>query len=140
MQDRLAKLQEAFLKDPFVSESIGASITDAADGYAKCSMTIEPKHCNSFGIPMGGVLFTLADFAFAVAANQDGKTVVTQAAQITFLTPAKGSSLTAEARAIREGAQTSFFSVMITDDLGTEVAFATANGYRIHAEREKDET
>lgn len=134
MQDRLAKLNETFSKERFVMESLDATIVEAADGFAKCTMTIRPQHCNSLGIPMGGVLFTLADFAFAVAANQDGKTVVTQAAQITFLTPAVGSSLNAEAKAIRKGAQTSFYSVMIKDDVGTEVAFATANGYLVHNE------
>lgn len=135
MEDKLKKLNEIFSKDRFVYESLGAVITDVQEGYAKCEMKIRPEHCNAIGIPMGGVLFTLADFAFAVAANQDDMTVVTQAAQITFLTPAQGGTLIAEARLIRDGAQTSFYKVLLTDEDGTEIAFATANGYRIRSDK-----
>lgn len=134
MEDHLSTLNDSFSKERFVHECLGALITASAEGYAKCEMPIRPEHCNSLGTPMGGVLFTLADFAFAVAANQDGKTVVTQAAQITYLTPAQGTSLIAEATLIREGSQTSLYKILITDDTGCEIAFATANGYRIHEE------
>ena len=131
MNNHIIEIREAFAGERFVNESLGAVIEDASEGYAKCAMAIEPRHCNSLGTLMGGVMFTLADFAFAVAANQEGNAVVSQAAQITFLTPAVGKTLTAEARAIREGGKTSFYSVVVTDDLGTEVAFATANGYLV---------
>jgi acyl-CoA thioesterase len=134
MDDRIKTIREAFAGERFVNESLGAVIEDAAEGYAKCTMTIEPRHYNSFGTLMGGAIFTLADFAFAVAANQDGKAVVSQAVQITFLTPAVGKTLTAEAGVIREGGKTSFYSVVVTDELGTEVAFATANGYLVSRE------
>lgn len=135
MQEKLTKLNDRFAKDLFVHDSLGAYITEVREGYAKCEMQILASHCNAIGIPMGGVLFTLADFAFAVAANQDDKTVVTQAAQITFLTPATGKTLIAEAKLIRAGSMTSFYKIFISDDHGTEVAFATANGYRIRDEK-----
>lgn len=97
MAEDLNALREKFVRDLFVSQGLGAEI-DAADyGYARCSMEIEPRHCNALGIPMGGTMFTLADFAFAVAANQRGRDVVTQASQVTFLKAAKGKRLTAEA-------------------------------------------
>lgn len=135
MDAKLTALTERFSKDRFVSENLAARITAASEGYARCEMDILPMHCNAIGIPMGGVLFTLADFAFAVAANQGDKTVVTQAAQITFLTPATNSHLIAEASIIRDGAQTSFYKVLITDGTGAEIAFATATGFRIREER-----
>lgn len=134
MKDHIMKIREAFSGERFVNESLGAVIEAASKGYAKCTMAIESRHCNSFGILMGGAIFTLADFAFAVAANQDGKAVVSQAVQITFLTPAVGKTLIAEAGIIREGGKTSFYSVVVTDELGTEVAFATANGYLVSEE------
>ncbi len=120
--------------EKFVNESLGAQIIAASKGYAKCSMKLETKHANSLGTPMGGVIFTLADYAFAVASNQNGKTVVTQASQITFLTPAVGTELFATANALREGGQTSFYYIIIEDELGTQVAFATINGYLIEQE------
>lgn len=125
----LSEIQKQFIQDRFVTDGLGAEIEEACSGYAKCSMTIEPRHCNALGIPMGGVMFTLADFAFAVAANQNGKSVVTQASQVTFLTAAKGKKLFAEAKVIRNGSKVCFYQVKVWDDLGTEVAFVTINGY-----------
>lgn len=132
MQD-INQLQEKFKNDLFVSEGLGAVINEADYGYAKCSMTIEPRHCNALGIPMGGTIFTLADFAFAVASNQKGRDVVTQASQITFLKSAKGKRLTAVARQIKDGKRVCFFEITVSDELGTEVAFVTVNGYVVRS-------
>lgn len=110
-------------------KGLGAVIEDASYGYAKCSMVIEPRHCNTPGIPMGGTVFTLADSAFAVASNQEGRDVVTQASQITFLKPAEGNCLTAVAKQVKDGKRVCFYEVTVMDSLGTGVAFVTINGY-----------
>ena len=128
----LNQLKEKFIHDLFVADGLGAVIEEAFYGYAKCSMEIQPRHCNALGIPMGGAVFTLADFAFPVAANQRGRDVVTQASQITFLKSAKGKYLTAEARQVKDGKRICFYEVKVTDDLGTEVAFVTVNGYVVN--------
>lgn len=129
----LNQLQDKFIHDLFVSQGLGAVIDEADYGYAKCSMTIEPRHCNALGIPMGGTIFTLADFAFAVASNQKGRDVVTQASQITFLKSAKGKHLTAVARQIKDGKRVCFYEITVSDELGTEVAFVTVNGYVVRS-------
>ncbi len=129
MNQDLSQLKEKFVNDLFVSQGLEAVIDEASYGYAKCSMEIQPRHCNALGIPMGGAVFTLADFAFAVAANQEGRDVVTQASQITFLMPAKGKRLTAIANQVKDGKRICFYEVKVTDDLGNEVAFVTINGY-----------
>ncbi|MDY3014140.1 MAG: PaaI family thioesterase [Evtepia sp.] len=129
MHQDLSQLKEKFIHDLFVSEGLGAVIDEASYGYARCSMEIEPRHCNALGIPMGGTVFTLADFAFAVASNQEGRDVVTQASQITFLKSARGKHLTATARQVKDGKRVCFYEVKVEDELGTEVAFVTVNGY-----------
>ena len=78
MEQELNTLREKFVQDLFVSQGLGAVIDEAHYGYAKCSMEIEPRHCNALGIPMGGTIFTLADFAFAVASNQRGRSAFTR--------------------------------------------------------------
>ena len=128
----LNQLKEKFIHDLFVADGLGAVIEEASYGYARCSMEIQPRHCNALGIPMGGAVFTLADFAFAVAANQEGRDVVTQASQVTFLKAARVKYLTAEARQVKDGKRVCFYEVKVTDDLGTEVAFVTVNGYVIN--------
>ena len=129
MNQDLSHLKEKFVNDLFVSQGLEAVIDEASYGYAKCSMEIQPRHCNALGIPMGGAVFTLADFAFAVAANQEGRDVVTQASQITFLKPAKGKYLTAIANQVKDGKRICFYEVKVTVDLGNDVAFVTINGY-----------
>lgn len=133
MSAELNQLKDKFIHDLFVSDGLAAVIDEAHYGYARVSMTIQPRHCNALGIPMGGAIFTLADFAFAVAANQ-GRDVVTQASQITFLKAAQGSRLIAEARQVKDGKRVCFYEVKVNDDLGTEVAFVTVNGYVVSAE------
>ena len=128
MSAHLKQLKEKFIHDAFVADGLGAVIDGASYGFARVSMEIQPRHCNALGIPMGGAIFTLADFAFAVAANQ-GRDVVTQASQITFLKAAQGKRLIAEARQVKDGKRVCFYEVKVNDELGTEVAFVTINGY-----------
>lgn len=132
MDTDMNQLREKFIHDLFVADGLGAVIEEASYGYARCSMEIQPRHCNALGIPMGGAVFTLADFAFAVAANQRGRDVVTQASQVTFLKAAQGKHLVAEARQVKDGKRVCFYEVKVTDDLGTEVAFVTVNGYVVN--------
>ncbi len=125
----LQQTKEFFKGDRFATECADAEILEIGDNFAKCALTIRPQHCNAIGRPMGGVVFTLADFCFAVAANHETHTTVSQAAQISFLGTARGKQLIAEAKAIRVGRTTCLYQVEICDELGTKVAFVTANGY-----------
>ena len=139
-KQELTQLKGQFIEDLFVSEGLGAIIEEASYGYAKCSMEIQPRHCNALGIPMGGAVFTLADFAFAVASNQKGRDVVTQASQITFLKSAQGKRLTAEAHQVKDGKRVCFYEVKVTDELGTDVAFVTVNGYVVGTSQASHQT
>ena len=98
----LAGVRERFSQDRFATVN-GAVIDAVAEGYAKCSMELQDAHRNALGAVMGGAIFTLADFAFAVASNWNKNPQVSLNASISFLGRAKGSKLIAEARKIKEG-------------------------------------
>ena len=49
------------------NQGYNVEIEEVDDGYAKCSLEIQPHHLNAANTVMGGAIFTLADFAFAVA-------------------------------------------------------------------------
>ena len=100
-------------------------------GYAKCALKIEDRHKNAAGQVMGGVFFTMADFAFAIAANFKQPLTVTQTAQIVFLSSVKGSTLYAETEKIRAGKRSCFYKIMISDDTGEEIAYVTVTGFVI---------
>ncbi|MCQ2497316.1 MAG: PaaI family thioesterase, partial [Lachnospiraceae bacterium] len=60
--------REFFSKDKFATTN-GMVIDEIGEDYAICSMTVGENHLNAAGSVMGGVYFTLADFAFAVSVN-----------------------------------------------------------------------
>ena len=119
---------EMFEKDRFATGN-GAIIEEVADRYAKCSLKLEEIHRNAIGAVMGGVYFTLADFAFAVASNWNKPLHVSTTSQITYLGVARGTRLIAEARKVKEGRSTCYYLVEVKDDLGNEVAHVTASGF-----------
>ncbi len=126
----LEEIRTRFEGDRFATETTGAQIVSAQPGHAVCSLTLRPGHLNANNAPMGGALFTLADFAFAVAVNGYAESVtVSQSVSITFLAPAKGRTLTAEAVCLKAGRRTCLYEVRITDDAGRLVAYATVNGF-----------
>ena len=132
----LERARGIFNKTTFATRQAGCVLEAVGPGYAKCSMAIGPEHMNPLGVPMGGAVFTLADFAFGVASNFDRDVFVSSSAEIHFLAPAKGKTVYAEAKEIRSGRRTCLFSVTVTDELGTDVAYVTVSGMKIR-ERKK---
>ncbi|MDE7266992.1 MAG: PaaI family thioesterase [Lachnospiraceae bacterium] len=127
---KLDEIRERFSHDRFATVN-GAYIEEVAEGYAKCTMQITDNHKNALGAVMGGAIFTLADFTFAVAANWMENSVVSLNASITFLGKAKGKILIAEAKKIRSGRTTCYYIVEITDELGSQIAHMTSNGFTV---------
>lgn len=128
----LEEIRSRIQNDHFATDATGIVIDSAEPGKAVCSLVLEEKHMNENNVPMGGAIFTLADIACAVAANgYSEKKTVSQQASITFLSPAKGSRLVAEASCLRSGRTTALYTVDVRDELGTYVAHATMNGYII---------
>ena len=128
----LEEIRNRFQNDHFAMEVTGITIDSAAPGKAVCSLILEERHMNANHVPMGGVIFTLADFVCAIAANGcSGRNIVSQNVSITYLAPAKGRLLIAEASCLREGRTTALYAADVRDELGTYVAHATVNGYAI---------
>lgn len=128
----IEELRSRFQSDRFAVEVTGADIREAEPGRAVCVLALRPDHMNANHTPMGGAIFTLADFAFAVAANGFAERVtVSQHVSVTFLSPAKGQELRAEARCLKAGRTTCLYQVEVRDELGTYVAHAEVNGFTI---------
>ena len=126
----LEEIRATFAADRFATEAAGCEIRLAEPGHAICAMTLHPHHLNAAGTPQGGAIFTVADFAFAVAVNAFAEQVTVSLQHgITFLAPARGKEIVAEARCVRSGRSTCFYTVTISDELGTAVAHMTVNGF-----------
>ncbi len=80
------------------SKSLGIGLVEAGEGRAVTRMTVREDMVNGHAIAHGGLIFTLADTAFACACNSFGPVTVAAAAQIVFVAPARlGDELVAEA-------------------------------------------
>ena len=127
----IEKAREFFGKDTYATVASGIQIDEIGEHYSKCSMKITDNHKNAYGGVMGGAIFTLADFAFAVASNFNAPQTVSVTSQINFIGMAKGTCLTAESKVIKDGRTTCLYDVFITDELGTKVAYVTITGMKL---------
>ena len=125
------KARAVFAADRYATELTGVEISAAGDGEATCRLRVDGRHRNARGVVMGGVLFTLADFCAAVAANMgavdEGVPLpwVSLDSTIHFLAPAVGESLTAHCTALKRGRTTALFQTEIGNlDSGKRVAIA----------------
>ena len=101
----------------------GLQIEVAGEGYARVSMLIRPDMTNGHGMAHGGMIFALADTAFAYACNSRNIATVSQSASIIYLSAAKvGETLVAEAREIALAGRSGAYRVEVTTQDGRNVA------------------
>lgn len=101
-------------KDIF-RENLGIQIVEVKEGYAKLSLKVTKDHTNSLGAAHGGVIFSLADCAFAEACNYGETVAVAVQVSINYLKPAfEGDTLTAEAVRVSEGKTLGLYHVTIS--------------------------
>ncbi|GAA1646777.1 hydroxyphenylacetyl-CoA thioesterase PaaI [Microbacterium flavum] len=105
------------------SAMLGMVVEHGEPGRAVVSMRVREDMLNGFAITHGGLVFALADTAFAIACNEDGRVTVAAGADITFLSSTRaGQTLTATAlrRALR--GRSGLYDVTVVDETGEVVA------------------
>ena len=106
------------------SQALGIEVLDAAPGYVRVAMTVRADMVNGHGICHGGVLFTLADSAFAFACNSHGQPMVAAGASIEFLAPApRGARLTATATETSRTSRGGIYDVVVAVETGEPLAY-----------------
>lgn len=137
----MLNIKQYFEKDQF-TQTIGATLVEVAEGYAQAELEVGKTHLNAYGICHGGVLFALADLAFAAAVNSRGVSTLTTGANITYVKSVLlGERLIAVARETVNHHRMPFAEVRIVNRCGDLVAFFSASGYRkgaIEADRSKN--
>lgn len=118
----LEQVQRIFSNDRFATETTGCRIVEAGPGHAVCELDVCERHLNEKGGVMGGAIFTLADFACAVASNIGEEPTVSVAFSIQYLSAVKGKRLIATADAQKNGRTLGFYDCMVRDDLGRDIA------------------
>jgi acyl-CoA thioesterase len=116
-------------KDLF-AEALGIQVVETKDGYSKVTMKVQKNMLNAYGFTHGGVVFSVADYAFAHACNFGDKVAVALEVDIKFLKPTvEGDVLVAEANRISEGKTTGLYHVTVHKD-DKLVAFFSGLAYK----------
>ncbi|MEV7828339.1 hydroxyphenylacetyl-CoA thioesterase PaaI [Microbacterium enclense] len=105
------------------SAMLGMVVEHDAPGESRVSMIVRDDMLNGFAITHGGLVFTLADTAFAIACNEDERVTVAGGADITFLkSTTAGQTLTATAARRARSGRTGLYDIRVTDEMGDLVA------------------
>lgn len=117
------------------AQMLGMTLIDIGPGTAVVQMTIRPDMANVHGSGHGGMIFSLADGAFAFASNSHNQANVAQSCTISYLAPTRvGDVLTAEAReAFRKG-RTGVYDISVSNQEGALVALFRGHARRIEGE------
>jgi len=111
------------MKRDAASALLGMMVEHDEPGRAVVSMRVREDMLNGFAITHGGLVFALADTAFAIACNEDEKVTVAAGADITFLKSTHaGQTLTATAARRVISGRSGLYDVTVTDETGDAVA------------------
>lgn len=89
-------------------------IEDAGPGFSRVAMTLRGDMLNGHGSAHGGMIFALADTAFAYACNSRNQVSVAHQASITFVDAGRaGERLIAEARETAAKGRSGVYAVTV---------------------------
>ena len=107
-------------------------ILEARPGFAKVAMVVRDDMLNGHGACHGGLIFTLADSAFAFSCNSHGGMVVGAAVAVDYLAPARGGDeLTAVAEERWRAKRNGIYEVTVTNQRGETLALFRGRSHRV---------
>ncbi|MDD6088357.1 MAG: PaaI family thioesterase [Desulfovibrionaceae bacterium] len=127
----LEKVSRHFAEHDHFGTMLGISITELDDAHCVAEMELKACHRNGMNAAHGGVLFTLADLAFAAICNRNGDACVGMQVSISYLRACMIGPVRAVARPVREGRKICSYDIRIFDGEGREVAVAMSMGCKI---------
>lgn len=117
------------------AQALGIRIDSVGPGRATLSMPVRGDMVNGHHICHGGLIFALADTAFAYACNAYNRNTVASACNIDFLAPGKeGDTLQAEAVERSLAGRTGVYDVTVRDSAGKTIALFRGKSHRIAGE------
>ena len=106
-----------------LSQALGMEIAEVSEGGARLTMPVRDDMVNGHGTCHGGMMFTLADSAFAFACNSRNAVTVAQECTVAFLAPAHaGDVLTAIATERSRAGRSGIYDVTVIKTDGRVVA------------------
>jgi acyl-CoA thioesterase len=113
------------------SQWLGIDIIEVAPRRSTCRMTVRSEMVNGLGVSHGGIVFSLADSAFAFACNTHGKLTVSIDNSITYPAPVRvGDVLTAVAQEEASSGRLSYYRADVTNQRGEVVAIFRGTAFK----------
>ena len=121
-------------KDEF-TRWLGIEVVEIAPAWCVCRMTVRPEMVNGFGVAHGGIVFSLADSAFAFACNTQGKITMSIENGITYPAAVQvGDVLTAVAVEETASRRLGYFRVVVSNHQSETVGLFHGTAYRTSQE------
>ena len=135
----MATLLERLNSSDKFAQSIGAQLTDVREGYACAELIVKECHLNAAGVCQGGVMYTLADLAFAAVANCHGILSLGISNTITFVKSAQlGDHLYAECVEVVNHYKLPYCDIKVKNQNDEVLAVVTGLAYRSKKDYEFD--
>lgn len=134
--DELAsQCAKTMYESDWAAQALEMNIIEVREGYAKLSMVVRKDMSNGHAICHGGMIFTLADTAFAYSCNSYNKVTVAAGCNIEFVAPGKlGDTLIAEAKKVSLTGRSGIYDVTISDSGGQAIAHFRGKSRQIKGE------
>jgi len=131
--DHLARAcADAMYANDRASAALGMEIIEVIEGRAVLAMPVREDMLNGHDVCHGGLIFSLADSAFAFACNSQNHNTVAAGARVEFLAPGKpGDILTATAEQVSQGGRTGIYDVVVRNQNDKTIALFRGNSHRI---------
>lgn len=122
-KDRAERSAQAMWREDSASQWLGMSLEAVEEGTATMSLIVAQHHCNGHGICHGGIIFSLADSAFAFACNSRNQSTVAQHNSIAYIAPGRlGDRLTAIATELSLTGRSGIYDVRVTNQKHETIA------------------
>lgn len=120
-----------FMKqDPFANH-LGISLTCCEEGFAETTVQIDENMMNFHAAAHGGLIFTLADYAFAAASNSYGQVAVGLNVHMSYLAPGLvGNTLKCTATEVNRTPRIAVYRMTVKNDLDQIIATMEGTVYR----------
>jgi len=126
---------EAMFSRDRAAQALGIKIVRVQPGASLLTMVVRSDMVNGHHICHGGMIFSLADTAFAYACNSYNKNTVASACHIDFLAPGReGEMLEAEAVEQSAAGRTGVYDITVRNSHGKTIALFRGKSYRIAGE------
>ncbi len=131
------ELVKRFFEDDGFVKLAGFEIVEVNDERAVVKAKITNDHRNANGGVQGGMLYSIADYAFALLGNYKHPVMVTQVGQISYIKAGYTDEITATATETARVGHNTVSQVVITDDKGQTLCICNFNGFVKDVDKEE---